>query len=62
MHDIFFSTVTIEGLAHAPNAKIPPTDHVHNPGFRDFFAPIYAHAHNAKNIQFFGHISAQKIL
>jgi hypothetical protein len=37
-------TVTIEGLAHAPNARIPPAVHVHNPGFRDFCAPIYAHA------------------
>ncbi len=46
-------TVTIEGLAHAPNVRIPPAAHAHNPGNRHFCAPIYAHAHNRKNILFF---------
>jgi hypothetical protein len=56
----FSSTVTAEGFAH-----------VHNPGFGDFGAPVYAHAHNRKNMYFnhvftlflgfFGNISVQKI-
>ena len=47
------NTVTVEGLAHAPNARIPPAacrwDSGINPGFRHFCAPVYAHAHNRKN-------------
>ncbi len=44
------------------NARIPPAAHVHNPGFREFCAPVYADAHKRENILFLGHISAQKIL
>ncbi len=39
-------TVTAEGHAHAHVPRIPLAAHAHDPRFRHFCAPDYAHAHD----------------